>query len=517
MISTLSSSSSRLVSYHHHRYGGYVFSRSITTVSDRTPPQQKHHWFMSTQANLLDTTSSYNESHMKDDERDAIRVEVFSREHIKPSSPTPQNLRCYKLSILDQVEAPIYNPLMFFYKNPTDNDNKNVEEAVIQARSNHLKRSLSETLTRIYPFAGKVASELHVDCNDDGVYYVETRVDDRLDNVLKKPDNNFLQQLIPVVDSSEQVLGYYVSMVQVNHFKCGGVSITVQHNHRFADGRSSMIFMNTWSSIARQDPNRVYPSFVGSLTFPQNPQLPFSPYIPIWYLKTSPAFLKHGKSATTRFVFNALALRELKAKASKHQPVSRVLAVLAMLWKCVTDVTQSKPSILHLPVNIRSKCSPKLSENSVGNGIMGAYAKFDSDSSNPEVASMASQLKNAIEAVNAESVDKLRSENGYVGFVESLRNSQEAFSDYKTEYYMTSSLCNLGTKEADFGWGKPVWSCIGSQLNEDVPIFTNRILLVDSCCDEGIEAWVTLEKQVMDDIKCHPELLSFASVNPSPL
>ncbi|KAI7740592.1 hypothetical protein M8C21_001533, partial [Ambrosia artemisiifolia] len=440
----------------------------------------------------------------------------ISREHIKPSSPTPQNLRYYKLSILDQIEAPIYNPLMFFYQNHSDNNNKSVEE-VIRDRSNHLKQSLSETLTQIYPFAGKVASELHVDCNDDGVYYIETRVDDRLDNVLNKPNNKFLQRLIPVVDSSEKVLGYHVSMVQVNFFRCGGVSITVQHNHKFADGRSSMIFMNTWASIARQASTRVYPSFVGSSVFPQNPQLPFSPYIPIWYLKTSPALLKHGKSATTRFVFNALALRELKAKASKHQPVSRVVAVLAVLWKCVTDVTHSKPSILHLPVNIRSKCSPKLHEYSVGNSIMGTYAKFDSDINNLEVESMASQLKNAIEAVNAESVDKLRSKNGHVHFVENLRNSMETFSDYKTEYYMTSSLCNLGTKEADFGWGKPIWSCIGSQLNEDVPIFTNRILLMDSCCDEGIEAWVTLEKQVMDVVKCNTELLSFASVDPSPL
>ncbi|KAK9063988.1 hypothetical protein SSX86_017860 [Deinandra increscens subsp. villosa] len=528
MISTLTSSSSRLALNHHHQInGGYVLSGSLTALRS-APPQigggrrntrplidmQKHHFVMSTQSTpVLDHTS------MRDN---AIRVEVMSREHIKPSSPTPQNLKYYKLSILDQIEAPVYPPLMFFYQNHHTNNDKNNIEETISLRSSLLKQSLSETLTRIYPSAGKLASELHIDCNDDGVYYIETRVDDRLDNVLNyKPDHKFLQQLIPVVDPSQHLLGSYVSMVQVNFFRCGGVCITMQHNHQFADGHSAMMFLKTWASIARGDPNQIYPSFMTSSMFPQNSQLPFSPYIPLWYLRVSPAFLKHGKPATARFVFDALALRELKAKASEHQSVSRVVAVLALLWKCVTVETRSKPSILHLPVNIRSKCSPRLPEHSVGNTIMGTYAKFNPgrhNSKDLEVASMAGQLKDAIEDVNAESVDKLRSEARNDGeFVKSLRNSMETFSDYKTEYYMTSSLCNLGTKEADFGWGKPVWSCSGTQLNDDIPIFTNRMMLMDSCSGDGIEVWVTLKKQVMDAVKCNPELLSYALVDPSPL
>ncbi|CAH1440175.1 unnamed protein product [Lactuca virosa] len=254
----------------------------------------------------------------------------FSEEHIKPSSPTPQNLRYFKLSMFDQIQISIYYPFTFFYPNNKNNNNKNVEE-IITERSNHLKQSLSETLTQFYPFAGKVASELHIDCNDEGVYFIETRVDDRLENVLKKPDNKFLQRLIPVVNSvpNQQLLGSYVSMVQVNFFSCGGVAITVQHNHKLVDGASYMIFLKAWAAIARRDSNLVNPSFVSSSMFPQNPQLPYAPYVPIWCLTISPAYLKHGQCATKRFVFDALALRELKAKASKHQPVSRVVAVLA--------------------------------------------------------------------------------------------------------------------------------------------------------------------------------------------
>ncbi|KAJ0672723.1 putative vinorine synthase [Helianthus annuus] len=519
----ISSLSLRRLAYHRHVIkGGYAFSGSPPRVSDRAvPPQddgqilrwlmnmEKRPRFMSTQTNPPHTNVSSNE-------KDAIEIKVISREHIKPWYPTPEKLRYYKLSFFDQIEAPIYHPLMFFYQGHNNNNRKSIEDVILE-RSNHLKQSLSETLTRMHPFAGKLASELHVDCNDVGVYYVETRVDDQLNNLLKEPDNKFLKRLIPIVDSvpNQPLVGCYVSMVQVNFFNCGGVSITIQHNHKFADARSTMIFMNTWAAIARRDTNQVYPNFVSSSMFPQNPKLAFSP---LWYLTISSAYIKHGKSSTTRFVFNALALKELKAKASKHQPVSRVVAVLALLWKCASiESTQSKPSLLHMPVDIRQQFSPLLPDYSIGNIKSGAVARFDPSASNLDVASMASRIKNAISDSISESFEELKGVNGHVKFVESLRNSMELFSDFKTEYHLTTSLCNSGSKEADFGWGKPVWFCTGNHLNEDVPLFTNRVILVDSSSGDGIEAWVTLEKQVMDGVKCNAELLSYASVNPSPL
>ncbi|MFS7926552.1 putative vinorine synthase [Helianthus anomalus] len=528
LISTLSSSASRRGSAYHHLNDGYAFSGSRTMVSDRAAPQQdtghklawqvnmRKNWrYMSNLTNPPDTIISYNESNLKGEEKDAVRIKVITREHIKPSSPTPQSHRYYKFSMFDQVQVPIYHPLMVFY---TNNDSKNIEE-VISDRSNHLKQSLSETLTRMYPFAGKLASELHIDCNDDGVYYVETRVNDRLNNVLQKPDHKFLQRLIPVVDSipNQPFLCSYVSMIQVNFFECGGVSIIFQNNHKLADGNSTMTFMRTWAAIARRDPNQIYPNFVPSQMFPQNPQLPYLPYIPLWYLAVSPVCIKHGKCETKRLCFDALALQKLKAKASKHQPVSRVAAVLALLWKCVTTATYSKPSFLHMPVNIRQRFSPALNEYSIGNVLSGASVRFDPGASNLELASMASNLKNAVADSKGGSVDELKGENAHVRFVDSLRKSMEMVTDFKTEYYLAASMCNSKSKEIDFGWGKPVWVCSGNQLNDDVPLFTNRMMLMDSCSSDGIEAWVTLEKEVMDVVKCNAELLSFASVDPSPL
>lgn len=49
-------------------------------------------------------------------------VRVMSIQNVKPSMPTPHNLRSYKLSAIDQINAPSYVPFTFFYpSNVNDN------------------------------------------------------------------------------------------------------------------------------------------------------------------------------------------------------------------------------------------------------------------------------------------------------------------------------------------------------------------------------------------------------------
>jgi hypothetical protein len=83
-----------------------------------------------------------------------MEVEIISKECIKPSSPTPPSLKTYKLSLLDQVVPSAYIPMIFFYPM-----NKSISHSVVDIvsqRSHLLKQSLSNTLTRFYPFAGKI-------------------------------------------------------------------------------------------------------------------------------------------------------------------------------------------------------------------------------------------------------------------------------------------------------------------------------------------------------------------------
>lgn len=99
-------------------------------------------------------------------------VQIVSEENIVPSSPTPDHLRVFKLSVLDQIQVKIYVPLLLFFHN---NQTSNLSSVNFD-RSKLLKWTLSQTLTEFYPLAGKVKDDFHIDCNDEGVHYIETIV-----------------------------------------------------------------------------------------------------------------------------------------------------------------------------------------------------------------------------------------------------------------------------------------------------------------------------------------------------
>ncbi|OMO98216.1 Transferase [Corchorus olitorius] len=87
----------------------------------------------------------------------------------------------------------VFVPLIFCYPN----DDHDYDSAKAEARSQLLKRSLSETLTRFYPLAGRIISCSSIECNDEGVDYIETRFNCRLQDILKQPDGASIAKLLP--------------------------------------------------------------------------------------------------------------------------------------------------------------------------------------------------------------------------------------------------------------------------------------------------------------------------------
>ena len=172
-------------------------------------------------------------------------VEVLSREMVKPSSPTPLHLRNLKLSFLDQIAPPVYIPLIFFYQYEPGCNSDHAQ------KSKCLKQSLSETLVLFYPLAGRIKSDYIIDCNDDGVEFVEARVHTQLSHIVQNPNMEELKQFLPI-----EPYGTRTSMVlaiQVNFLDCGGMVIGVCMSHCIADGSSLVTFMNSWATISRGD------------------------------------------------------------------------------------------------------------------------------------------------------------------------------------------------------------------------------------------------------------------------
>lgn len=115
-------------------------------------------------------------------------MEIISKEFIKPVSPTPNHLKSYEYSILDQFAPSNYIPILLYYHPPPPSLQEN-NHMINSSRLKHLKKSLSEILARYYFLAGRLRNDTaSVDCNDEGVPFLEAFVhNQRLEDILNDP------------------------------------------------------------------------------------------------------------------------------------------------------------------------------------------------------------------------------------------------------------------------------------------------------------------------------------------
>ncbi|XWS63795.1 hypothetical protein CRYUN_Cryun06bG0132700 [Craigia yunnanensis] len=431
-----------------------------------------------------------------------LRVETFLTEAIKPSSPTPINLKIFKLSLLDQMTPVAYIPLIFWY--PAQGA-ANDRFAEAKERSRWLKKSLSETLTRFYPFAGRISNNL-IECNDEGVDYIEARVNCLLQDILKQPDGEVLRKFLPIQTESTEAATGRILLVKVNFFQCGGMAIGVSISHKIADLCTLGKFINSWAATTQGSSSVLFPEFGCAASFLPPTDLSF----------TMPAMeFKYQKAAMRRLVFDASKISMLKARSastSVPQP-TRIEAVAALIWKCGVAASTSnlggftKPSVLRQVVNLRKRLKPPLPENSVG--YLVSYFTVQTQDSETELQGLVKQLRNGIREFSENYVKKLRGSEVISTIFEAAKEVGNLSKRNDIDFYNCLSWCRFDLYEADFGWGKPIWVSVAGA---SVP---NIFLLMDTSDGEGIEAWVSLSEAEMAFFERNEELLAFASVDPS--
>ncbi|XP_052206941.1 (13S,14R)-1,13-dihydroxy-N-methylcanadine 13-O-acetyltransferase AT1-like [Diospyros lotus] len=106
-----------------------------------------------------------------------MEIQLVSAQYVKPSSPTPPHLKTFHISLLDQLLASAYVLTVFHYPIP---DATSVKQVLAR-----LKTSLSETLSRFYPLAGRLKDHMSFECNDEGVLFIETHVNRDMSEFLK--------------------------------------------------------------------------------------------------------------------------------------------------------------------------------------------------------------------------------------------------------------------------------------------------------------------------------------------
>ncbi|KAJ4715319.1 vinorine synthase-like [Melia azedarach] len=447
-------------------------------------------------------------------------LEIISKEFIKPSSPTPSNLRTHKLCLFDQYVDHSYASCVHYY--PLNHNislsNSSDIDHIVSERLQLLKQSLSETLTHFYTLGGNLKDDYSVDCNDEGVYFVEARTKSSLKEFLNQPNLSLLSKFIPEEGNERngRIAGARVDMIQVTIFACGGLAIGNTMAHMVADGMTIGLFLKCWAAIASKNMEAaIFPNYNSSLIFPPVDE---DPKDAAWRSLKNP-FLKTGRPATRRFVFDAKSMANLKARATSSgvQNPSRSEAVSAFLFKqiMVAFKTKSgfhKPHLLSHVVNLRRKIKPSIIEYSLGNILWHANALCTEDE--VELDGLVYGMREAIAKYNGDFVKSLQGDEGFVNFRKAIKDDGEVCCK-AADRVMFTSWCNFGFYDVDFGWGKPIWmSSVG--WDELATTFYNFIILNDTRLRDGVEAWVLLPEEDMALLELDKELLAFATMDPSP-
>ncbi|KAK9725473.1 hypothetical protein RND81_05G146000 [Saponaria officinalis] len=444
-----------------------------------------------------------------------VQVNVLSNDMVKPSTPTPNHLKTFDISYVDQI-LPLVPPflstgLVFYTAPPPTQPPLDITR---------LKSSLSKTLSRFYPLAGRIKQST-IDCNDEGLPFIETNVNCSLSSFLSLPNRlDFMPKFLPPRESLGIVgnLGTVTELahlaIQVNVFTCGGLAIGWYDIHKIMDGSSSATFFKHWTALASQCyDDLIQPDFDATVT--AFPPLSKAPQLQ-WDNGSENHVNQKSRTVVKSFVFQSPAIAALITRAAtKLVPnPTRYLALAGFIWEHVMASKCSDfqsngytDTVLQVTLDLRPRINPPLPRGSIGNLVNTAVARAE----NP------TQMKDLVVEIH-EAVAKVKSEiGGYQGesAVQNVRknwnNLINVMSDYKDRAYKLVSWSKLGFSDLDFGFGKPKWMVPTDGIMS--PFHRNLIILTDyrDSQGDGIEAWFFLEEKDMDVLISNEGFLAFAT------
>ena len=447
-----------------------------------------------------------------------MEVQRLCTKLIKPSIPTPPHLRTLKLSPIDQLKYPIKAAILLYYS--ADGSTGSTEE-VERRRMDRLETSLSETLTRFYPLAGRYIKDGNwVDCNDEGVEFFVAKVKGcRLSEFLSRRDE--------MIDHLSHLAGGEftspVVSIQISMFDCGGLVMGFRLCHYLFDAFSSISFITSWASTARRrrgggvrmDEDVIWPTFGMASILP----LPANDSDLLNKMKPMPCPMGIDNCVTRRLVFDNAEISELKDRA--HDPSfprqpSRVEVVTALIWRARMRVSRAKHGRLRTSLavhsmNLRPRIVPPLPPWSFGNLQSRVMARFTAAESGgttevpvpvPELKVFVGLLMDSITKSKETIVGR---EDVFPTLLRTRNESNEAAEKGEADLFMFTSWCRFPFYQMDFGWGKPVWL-------SRIPWAYQSTFLMDAEDGDGIEAWVCFNKQDLPLFLQDEDILPFTSI-----
>ncbi|KAJ0785411.1 putative transferase [Helianthus annuus] len=358
---------------------------------------------------------------------------------IKPSVPTPSNLKHYKIGFIDELAPFMDVAIVLFFTKSTNHNSKFADQ---------LEKSLEKTLTRLYPLAGRFVEESQtIDCNDEGVEFIQAKVNIKLEDILGLEVNaRSIKELLPL----KTIPHDNVLTIQLTTFECGGVTLGVSATHKVVDTSTLCTFVNEWAAMNREENDIKFttPGFISSSLFPACGVRPILiPFI------TDEDLL--SKYTLKKLSFSESDISNMKAKAITNARISKA-------------------------INLREKMASPVPKNSCGNlwGFCSTVLE-----TNEELENLLNySVKKTIDEYSKVHHD---SEQGQMIVLNSILNVTN--TPLSTNMILSTSWCKFPFYDADFGFGKPIWA---------VPWTTpmkNAMLLIDNAKGNGVDAYIFLE------------------------
>ncbi|KAF7154477.1 hypothetical protein RHSIM_Rhsim01G0027700 [Rhododendron simsii] len=389
-----------------------------------------------------------------------MQIKMKESSVVKPAKETPKHtLRSSNLDLL----VPSYHvPTIYFYK-PDGSSN------FFDTRL--LKEALSNCLVVFYPVAGRLKRReeggggFDVDCNGEGVLFVEAESEGVIDDFGDFTPCFELQQLIP---SSDESFSLPLLMLQVTYFKCGGASLGVGFQHTLVDGISAIHFINAWSDMTRGLSVTILPFLDRSLLSGRDP--PSSTYHhteynpppsmnnPIYTTKEPQTSPKLTSTATIKITHDQLNTLKANAKHDKNSKrYSTYETLAAHVWRCsciARDLGDDQATKLYIATDGRSKLHPPLPHGYFGNVLFTATSlALSGDLRSKPLKSTAKKLRDALSRMDD---DYLRSALDHLALQPDPTALVRGAHTFRCPNLNVVSWIRLPVHDADFGWGRPV-------------------------------------------------------------
>ncbi|MCE3215150.1 hypothetical protein HAX54_000998 [Datura stramonium] len=390
-----------------------------------------------------------------------MKIEVRESTMVQPATETPQ-LRLWNSNV-DLVVPNFHTPSVYFYR-PTGSPNFFDGKV--------LKEALSRALVPFYPMAGRLCRDedgrIEIDCKGQGVLFVEAESDGVVDDFGDFAPTLELRRLIPAVDYSQGIQSYALLVLQITHFKCGGVSLGVGMQHHAADGASGLHFINTWSDMAR-GLDLTIPPFIDRTLLrardPPQPQFPHIEYQPPPTLKVTAENAPNSETvpetSVAIFKLTRNQINALKAKSKEDGNTvnySSYEMLAGHVWRstCMArGLTQDQETKLYIATDGRARLRPSLPPGYFGNVIFTSTPiAVAGDLQSKPIWYAASKIHDQLAIMDN---DYLRSALDYLELQPDLKALVRGAHTFKCPNLGITSWSRLPIHDADFGWGRPIF------------------------------------------------------------